>query len=188
VSTVTPLYQTQYDSTFVVSWSGNDLGSEISKYSIFVSTNNSEYMLWKVASAPSAADFIGKNGSTYKFYSLATDSIGFTETRKVSPEATTTLDVKVGINPINANGDLMRVFPNPAEKQCSVMFNFPTPTEVSISLVDISGKRIITIEKQKYQAGKQVSVLNLNGIPNGLYVVKLFTNSKTYFQKLVVRN
>lgn len=188
VSTVAALYQTQYDSTFVVSWSGNDLGSEISKYSIFVSTNNSEYMLWKVASEPSAADFIGKNGNTYKFYSLATDSIGFTETRKLSPEATTTLDVKVGIDQLNANADLMKVFPNPAEKQCSVMFNFPNPTEVSISLVDISGKRIITLEKQKYQAGRQVSELNLIGIPNGLYFVKLFNDSKTYFQKLVVKN
>jgi len=188
VSAVASLDQTQSDSVFVVSWSGNDLGSEISRYNIFVSTNNSEYMLWKAASIPGEAEFKGKNGSTYKFYSLATDSIGFTETRKLNPEATTTLDIKVGIDQMDANGNIIQVFPNPAEHQCNVMFNFPNSTEVSISLQDISGKRIIALDKQMYQAGKQVVVLNLNGIPNGLYFVKLYNNKKTYYQKLVIKN
>ena len=145
-------------------------------------------MLWKAASAPAEAKFTGKNGNTYKFYSLATDSIGFTETRKTSPEATTTLDVKVGVNQINANGDVIQVFPNPAEHQCSVVFNLSTSGEVGISLCDISGKIVKTIETQRYSSGKQTVRMTLDGIPDGLYFIKLADNTKSYYQKLVIKN
>ena len=187
-SSVGTLYPTQYDSIFHVTWSGNDLGSKVAKYNIFVSTNDKEYVLWKAASAPGEAEFKGKDGNTYKFYSIATDSIGFTETRKLSPEATTTMDVKTGVEKINANGNIIQVFPNPAEQQCNVMFNFPVSSEISISLEDISGKRIRTIDKQKYQAGQQTSRISLSGIPNGMYFVKLYNGNKTYYQKLIIKN
>ncbi len=187
-SSIDPIYPIQYDSIFYVAWSGNDLGSQISKYNIFVSTNDKEYVLWKTAPAPGVAEFKGKDGDTYKFYSIAADSIGLTETRKLSPEATTTMDVKAGIGKINADGNIMQVFPNPAERQCNVMFNFPVSSEVSISLEDISGKRIMTIEKQKYQSGRQTASINLSGIPNGLYFVKLNNGSKAYYQKLIIKN
>jgi hypothetical protein len=187
-STIDPIYPIQYDSIFYVSWSGHDLGSKVSKYNIFVSTNDKEYVLWKSASAPGVDGFKGKDGDTYKFYSIATDSIGLTETRKLSPEATTTMNVKTGVEKINANGNIMQVLPNPAEQQCNVTFNFPVSSEISISLEDISGKRILTIDKQKYQAGRQTSLINLSGIQNGMYFVKLYNGNKTYYQKLIIKN
>ncbi len=188
VSSVDPIHPVQYDSIFYVSWSGNDLGSDISRYNIFVSKNNQEYVLWKVASEPGVAEFKGKDGDTFKFYSLATDSIGFTETRKMSAEATTTMDVKVGLNQLDSNSRTILVFPNPAAQQCNVTFNFPISTEVCIVLDDVSGKRIRTFEKQKYQAGKQTTILNLTGIPNGFYLLKLSDNTKSYNQKLMIKN
>jgi cytoskeletal protein CcmA (bactofilin family) len=188
VSSVDPIHHVQYDSIFYVSWSGSDLGSEISKYNIFVSKNNQEYVLWKVASEPGVAEFRGKDGDIFKFYSLATDSVGFTETRKLSPEATTTMNVKVGLDQMDTNATVFQVFPNPAKQQCNVMFNFPSTTELSISLVDVSGRKIRTIDKQSYQQGQQTAVMNLSGIPNGLYLVKLHNNGKTFYQKLVIKN
>ena len=185
-SSVASLSMYQSDSIFMVAWDGNDLGSKISKYNIFVSTNDQEYVLWKVASAPAEAEFKGKNGNTYKFYSLATDSIGFTETRKLSADATTTMDIKTGLDRIDANSNGIQVFPNPAKNQCNVMFNFNSSSEISISLIDISGKVIKSIDKQKYQSGKQTVEINLDNIPEGIYFVKLFNGNNTYRQKLVI--
>ena len=145
-------------------------------------------MLWKAASAPAEAKFTGKNGNTYKFYSLATDSIGFTETRKTSPEASTKVELKTGIENMNSDGSIIQVFPNPAEHQCSVVFNLSTSGEVGISLCDISGKIVKTIETQRYSSGKQTVRMTLDGIPDGLYFIKLADNTKSYYQKLVIKN
>ena len=188
VSSVAPLNLTQTDSIFNVSWTGTDLGSKIAKYNIFASTNNKEYVLWKVASAPGQAKFTGKNGNTYKFYSIATDSVGFSETRKTVPEATTTMNIKTGFGQINSDGNVIQVFPNPAEHQCTVTFNFSTTSEVSILLTDISGKILRSIDIQRYQSGKQHVEFDLNGIANGMYFVELKNNNKTYYQKLVIKN
>jgi hypothetical protein len=186
-SSVNSLYPTQYDSIFYVEWSGNDLGSRIAKYNIFVSTNDQEYVLWKVASKPDYAGFTGKNGNTYKFYSLATDSVGFTETRKLSPEATTTMRVVVGLDQAGKDENIIQVYPNPASGQCKVSFNFTTTTDVFITLEDLSGKQIRKVSKQSYSPGKQTAVIDLSGIPNGLYFVKLNGNGKLYHQKLVIK-
>jgi len=188
ISSVNSLYPTQYDSIFYVEWSGNDLGSRISKYNIFVSTNDQEYVLWKVASKPDYAGFTGKNGNTYKFYSLATDSVGFTETRKLSPEATTTMRVVVGLDQAGKDENIIQVYPNPASDQCKVSFNFTTTTDVFITLEDLSGKQIRKVSKHSYSPGKQTAVIDLSGIPNGLYFVKLNGSGKTYHQKLVIKN
>ncbi|MFY9152512.1 MAG: T9SS type A sorting domain-containing protein [Prolixibacteraceae bacterium] len=187
-SSVAPLNLTQTDSIFTVSWTGNDLGSKISRIHIFVSTNNEEYILWKIAPKADEAKFTGKNGNTYKFYSLATDSIGFMETRKLNADASTTMDIKTGNRNLEANANDIQVFPNPANHSCMVSFNFNSSSEISISLVDISGKSIRTIARQRYQPDKQNIEIDLNGVADGLYFVKLTNNSKSYFQKLIVKN
>jgi hypothetical protein len=96
------------------------------------------------------------------------------------------LDIKTGSDRIDANNNEIQVFPNPAKNQCSVMFNFNSSSEISISLIDVSGKTIKSVDKQKYQAGQQKVVINLDKIPEGIYFVKLVNNTKTYHQKLVI--
>lgn len=188
VSSVNQLQATQKDSVFTVAWTGNDLGSKISKYHIFVSTNNSDYMLWKVASTASEAKFTGKNGSTYKFYSLATDSIGFSETRKLAADATTTLDIKTNTQLTRSNTSQYTVYPNPAKRNCTLAFNLKTPEWLTISVEDISGRCFKRLETQKFPEGHHDVGLNLEGIPDGMYFIRINNQKKTFYQKIMIKN
>src|SRR6202040_3787589 len=64
--------------TFPVSWSGTDAsnGSALSNYTIYVSDNGGPYTAWLVDTTLTSAPFVGQNGNTYSFYSVAADNAG----------------------------------------------------------------------------------------------------------------
>jgi len=93
-STVSPLSAVTSSATFVVSWSGIDdadgaPGSGIASFDVFVSDNSGPYTLFQAATANISADFNGQYGHTYRFFSIATDNLGFTELYSEFVEATT---------------------------------------------------------------------------------------------------
>jgi hypothetical protein len=76
-----------------VTWSGQDAtgGSGIASYDVFVSRDNGSYQLWQIAATATNATFTGQPGSTYRFYSVARDAAGNTETAPDQPDAVTSL-------------------------------------------------------------------------------------------------
>jgi len=83
-----------------------------------------------------------------------------------------------GINPINANSQIT-IFPNPAGNTLFVENNANNIEE--IQLVNLLGQEIIgesNIRTSLFQ-------LNLEGVPKGLYVVKITTDKDTYTEKLI---
>jgi len=112
VSSVNNLNLVQPDSVFTVGWSGSDQGCGIFTYSIFVSENDSDYVLWKTTTANNTSDvFKGHNGSNYKFFSIASDSIGLTEKEKLTYDAMTTVSVQVGIKDVNKPAPQVLLYP-----------------------------------------------------------------------------
>jgi hypothetical protein len=187
VSSVAPLPITLNDSIINISWSGSDYGSQISKYNIFVSTNDSTYVLWKVASGEGNAIYKGKDGFKYKFMSIATDSLGFAENMKTTPDASVNIDFNTSAEIVFASDDVFKLYPNPAKQVCNVIFKLNEESKIEIVLTDVSGKMLMMNNAKKYQAGHQQVELNLNGISDGIYIVKCSVNQKTYFGKLIVR-
>jgi cytoskeletal protein CcmA (bactofilin family) len=186
-SMVAPLALVQEDSIFTVSWSGSDMGSQIANYNIFVSVNDSAYVLWKVANRAGDAGFIGKNGYNYKFFSVATDSIGFAEKIKTGPEAVTTVSLNTGLSNIDSENDLIQVYPNPAEKWCNVSMQFTKPTEVEISIIDMVGRTHKRIEKIFVPSGIHHEKIDLIGFNDGIYLVKVAYEDKMLYRKLTVK-
>jgi hypothetical protein len=75
-----------------VSWSGTD-NQAVSHYDVYVSENGGAYDLWKEGSIELGALFVGNIGSTYNFYSVATDIARNRETKTPKAEATTKVTV-----------------------------------------------------------------------------------------------
>jgi hypothetical protein len=71
-------------------WSGGDAagGSGIGSYDIYVSRDDGAYQPWLLATKETSARFTGESGSVYRFYSIARDRAGNTETAPVKPDAT----------------------------------------------------------------------------------------------------
>jgi Ca2+-binding RTX toxin-like protein len=78
-SSVNSLPQTTSNRDFRVSWSGNDDGSGIRSYDVYVSTNDQPFVRWKTQTEATSATFSGSIGNTYRFYSVARDNVGLTQ-------------------------------------------------------------------------------------------------------------
>jgi YD repeat-containing protein len=90
-SAVEALPDTSTSENFEVTWAGTDLGSGIATYDIYVSENGGIPTLWLDDSPENAAIYTGTNGSTYAFYSIATDNVGNTEAAPTDADTTTTI-------------------------------------------------------------------------------------------------
>lgn len=87
-STVDDLPSQTKEDSVIVSWSGIDSGAGIKYYDIYYSDNDSSYVLWQNHTTVTQAPFYGKKEHTYKFYSIATDSLNLVELTKANAEAT----------------------------------------------------------------------------------------------------
>jgi hypothetical protein len=95
-SRVTPLPTTQHSADFLVQWSGNDEGSGILAYSVFVSENGGPYTTWFADTTATSEVFTGVPDRRYDFYSVARDRAGLVEEPPivgdaVVPDATTAI-------------------------------------------------------------------------------------------------
>jgi hypothetical protein len=91
VSQVQPLPPTQSIATFTVQWTGSDLGSGISDFTIYVSHAGGPFTKWLNQTTALAATYTGVTGHTYGFYSIARDFVGNVENSKTAAEATITI-------------------------------------------------------------------------------------------------
>jgi hypothetical protein len=103
---------------FTVNWSGADVGSGIKGYTIFVLQNDTLLYPWKTYTSETSAVFVGEVGSTYKFYSIATDNVSLQESDPGTYDAMTTVTVDVEEFELK-KGDL-QVYPNPAKERVTV--------------------------------------------------------------------
>src|SRR6185503_14559714 len=81
------------DSTFLVKWNGVDTSSGVRGYSIYYSTNGGFYKPWLLNTSDTAAMFHGRPDSTYKFFSIATDSALNVEAPPLTHDAITTVHI-----------------------------------------------------------------------------------------------
>ncbi|MFN4254236.1 MAG: MopE-related protein, partial [Saprospiraceae bacterium] len=85
-SALNALAPTQYSTHFSVGWSGADDagGSGVAQYELFVSENGGPFQRWGEPTTDLMATFTGTVGSTYEFYTRATDRTGNREGAKTS--------------------------------------------------------------------------------------------------------
>jgi len=100
-SVVTELPVETDSGKFTVDWTGDDEGSGIAFYDIYVSTDGGQWELWLGKSLDTSMVFDGDPGVSYAFYSIATDFSGNTEIRPVSSDASTTVVANIPIQLLN---------------------------------------------------------------------------------------
>ena len=98
ISQVQPL-AAQSRPYFQVGWSGTDQGelgqalSGIAYYDIYVAENDRPFIPWLTNSTLVSSTYIGKFGSRYAFYSVATDANGNREGAPGAPDAETVVSI-----------------------------------------------------------------------------------------------
>ncbi|NTW32088.1 MAG: T9SS type A sorting domain-containing protein [Bacteroidetes bacterium] len=184
VSSVNTLSSIQTDSSFTVSWSGSDQGCGILNYNIFVSENDSDYVLWKAATNNTSAVFAGNKGHNYKFFCIASDSIGLTEAQKLTPEAVTT--VSTGIQDVNNPVSQFQFYPNPAINNVILDINLISAQNVWVEVIDMYGKKLIMDNYSELPSGKNLKRIKTDRLNNGVYNIILHTNKSILMKKLMI--
>ncbi len=69
------------------------------------------------------------------------------------------------------------VFPNPATQSATIIFCLPTREYVVLKLYDVTGKEIKTIADSYFDEGEHKILFKSDNLPDGIYHLKLQTNS-----------
>ena len=81
----------------------------------------------------------------------------------------------------------LSLFPNPANESVYVEYSLPLETEVSISLIDVSGKTMAEFDKRHLQpAGQHRVSFSVAEFPPGIYFCRITTNYGQTIEKLMI--
>ena len=76
--------------------------------------------------------------------------------------------------------------PHPARDAALVRFGVPVRAHVRISLVDVQGRQVALLADADQEPGEHVSRLSLEGLPSGLYFLRMQAPGAELRQRLVV--
>jgi hypothetical protein len=80
----------------------------------------------------------------------------------------------------------LKVFPSPAKDNVNLDINFEQPTNVTITIADLSG-RVVSVETRK-NVTEELYNFNLAGMASGTYLARIATKEGTRTLKFVVQN
>ena len=93
--------------------------------------------------------------------------------------------VKLGTTNIDMVSNEVKLSPNPADEYTNVSYELKETSEVEISVYNISGSLIKTVNLSTQPAGKYVEAITLSEIPSGTYVMKLSTDGLIKSSKFI---
>jgi len=81
---------------------------------------------------------------------------------------------------------LSESYPNPFNSTTTIEYTLPFPSQVSLTIYNLSGQKIETLFNGRLQAGFHRSTLNAGDLPSGLYFVKLEGSVQSFTRKLML--
>ena len=182
-SRVLPLEATNKNN-FKVEWLGSDLGSGIKDYTIYVLEDDTIHYPWLVQTTETSAYFNGEVGHRYKFYSIAADHVGFTESSPAQYDAQTS--IIVGNEELeNTKGKLL-VWPNPAKENIVVYLNNAPSGRYQIDLFNAFGLRLCSSIHNETQLMRGIE-MNVSKYPAGQYLIKMTSGNKIETKKVIIK-
>ncbi len=72
------------------------------------------------------------------------------------------------------------VFPNPAHSAVNMEINLNVSGNVTLAILDITGRAVLTENKGKLDAGVHRFLINTNDFQDGIYIYRVIVNDETY--------
>jgi len=178
VETLDPV---QTELTFSINVKGEDIGSGIDRFDIYVSKDYAEPFLWR-RTEETVVEFTGEDGSRYEFHSIATDRVGNRESLKGTYDTYTVVDSSTtGIEqPTGDPAKRLQLLPNPNNGVFRIIIE-GFSGKGFLKIVDMSGRIIYDNE---YVTGGYV---NLEFLESGIYFINYKCNHRNYYTKVTIR-
>lgn len=186
-SNVKPLASVMLNKDFQVHWKGNDHGSGIYSYTVYVAENDDAYYPWLPDTHDTLAVFSGTAGNTYKFYTVATDSAGNIEVAPTIYDAITRVS-GTGIETFGIGNQMeLMIYPNPSKGIVNVSYYLPEPGRVRIDILNLCGGLVMTPYEKVKASGKNNVQFDLSNVPAGYYFVRILTPFGVQSRKVVIQ-
>ena len=102
------------------------------------------------------------------------------------PITTLNISIGTGINEINNKSFLLaQNSPNPASTNTNIEYNLVTAGNVKVELINLLGEKLM-LKTFIAEIGKNNFVLDVSGLPNGIYYYSMEFKGKKQFKKLLV--
>lgn len=90
----------------------------------------------------------------------------------------------VGIKDLEANG-LLKIWPNPATDQFYLRYGRPVGTNATVEVFNALGERVLAT-KRTFSSADNVEVLNVEGLGQGIYLVRVVADGTTSTQRITI--
>ena len=92
----------------------------------------------------------------------------------------------VGIEDIQGGGtNDVKVFPNPATESTTISFDAYEASDVKLYVMDLTGRRVMTLDKGQMSAGNHLLKLNTSELASGIYVFQLYVGNDMTAGRLI---
>lgn len=95
-------------------------------------------------------------------------------------------DVSINKQALEKGTRLDQNYPNPASDITSISFELNENTLIELDLIDINGKKILTLAKGNFMKGPHSVTVNVNNLSKGIYMYQLQTGTSVFNKRLIV--
>ncbi|MCY7409674.1 MAG: T9SS type A sorting domain-containing protein [Chitinophagales bacterium] len=81
----------------------------------------------------------------------------------------------------------LTVYPNPVITSSNILFNLQQNSNVTIDLLDLSGRKIKSLCNQNFETGDHQVELKRDQLPSGIYFLKIKMNSQSSIIKIIIQ-
>ncbi len=161
-------------ASFYVFWSGEDEGSGIRNYQLYISRSGEPFEPYQSATADTSLLFAGELGSSYQFFTIATDNVGNVEPMKSTGEAVTVVAVEEDAEPgLPRSYALHQNYPNPFNPQTTIPFDIAEQGDIQIAVYNLLGQRVLLVRQEQMSPGFYQQSLDMSQFASGVYFYEI---------------
>jgi len=158
---------------------------------LFASLNDTIYSVWDAAAQPCDDCYFAfsylKNISTIEFNRYFDPFLCIAGT-KDGKLYLGTVEIPSTVDKSNANLLKITIIPQPSVMNSRLYFTLPINSELSIKLYNILGIELKTITNGYFIEGENTVPIDVSDLPNGVYLVAVRYDGRTFVEKFVVSN
>lgn len=104
----------------------------------------------------------------------------------ISEENNFYYELTVATDDFNQKNQSLNIFPNPSNGQFQITYELSTPNQIDLKILSLAGKEILPIFENKAQtSGEHTENLNLENLPDGVYLIQLATENGVFINKII---
>jgi len=93
--------------------------------------------------------------------------------------------------PLPGEFGIARVYPNPFNASIQIVYTLPHPGEVNVAILDLTGRRVITLLQGRHRAGRYRVLWDGrdylgSAVPSGVYICRVVSGGEVSLRKMVM--